>query len=104
MIGDLVQAIMGDNGWDLDESLMNGTINKRKVNAIISNFKEHATLAYVLGGKIWNSRCRDNYVKHVLRQKHKYAKEKRIEAELSEDERQEKLGRRNFATRKSNVS
>ena len=99
-----MQAIIGDNGWSLDESLMSGTINKRKVGAVINNFKEHATLTYVLGGKIWNSRCRDNYVKHVLRQKHKYAKEKRMEAELSEDERQEKLGRRNYATRKSNVS
>ena len=103
MIVDIEKDQLGDNGWNLEETLVLGAYNGTKVDAIIHNFETHNTYFYHLGGKVWSSNDRQRYVKHVLNQRYKYAKQKKYEDEMPDAEKEMRLVQKSVATRKANV-
>ncbi|KAI8323867.1 hypothetical protein EDC96DRAFT_570261 [Choanephora cucurbitarum] len=67
---------LGETGWNLDETLMLGSTNKETVKLIIRDFLGHSDLLLILKKYQWMNASIVKFVKSVLRNRYKNAKDR----------------------------
>ncbi|KAI8326590.1 hypothetical protein EDC96DRAFT_550272 [Choanephora cucurbitarum] len=94
---------LGETGWNLDETLMLGSTNKETVKLIIRDFLGHSDLLLILKKYQWMNASIVKFVKSVLRNRYKNAKDRTKNAARPEHVQRAIRIRKRINNRKSKV-
>ena len=94
---------LGETGWNLEETLMLGSTNNETVKLIIRDFLGHSDLLLMLKKYQWMNASIIKFVKSVLRNRYKNAKDRSKNATRPEHVQRANKIRKRINNRKSKV-